>query len=108
MELEKKVEKELSQEKLDWLKSIGAVDISKYEFMILKNKRLIPKDYLINTSMEEIKEEYNSILEKEKKKFDKWLAEWRHKQDVINFKIMLASLILSIIALIFSIVTLKM
>lgn len=55
---------ELEKEKLEWLKSIGAIDIKKYDFIIPGDWHLYSLEYLKSMSLEEIKAEYTSIYSK--------------------------------------------
>ncbi|AFS79216.1 hypothetical protein Curi_c22130 [Gottschalkia acidurici 9a] len=53
--------RDISKEKLDWLKSIDAIDISNYNYMIMSNEHVYSKEYLEYKSLEEIKTEYESL-----------------------------------------------
>ena len=48
----------LEEEKLEWLKSIGAINIEKFDFMIPGTGHLYSLDYLNSKSLNEIKFEY--------------------------------------------------
>lgn len=52
---------QLTKDKLDWLRSIGAVDVSQYAYMVVNNGHLYSMEYLESKSLEEIKTEYKSI-----------------------------------------------
>ncbi len=49
---------ELSKEKLDWLMSIGATDISKFHYMVGGTGHLYSLEYLQNTRLERIKTDF--------------------------------------------------
>lgn len=70
---------ELSQKKLDWLISIGAIDISKYKYLVPHNGHLYSLDYLQNNSLEDIKSKYESLYAKRRK--DKCLRNLCNKRD---------------------------
>ncbi len=52
---------EISKEKLEWLKSIGAVDIKKFDYMVVSNGHLYSLEHLKNKSLGELKEEYQTL-----------------------------------------------
>ncbi len=51
----------LTKEKLEWLRSISAVDISCFNYMVASNGHLYSKQYLDNKTLEEIKYEYELL-----------------------------------------------
>lgn len=51
----------ISPEKLEWLKSIGVIDIRNFDYMIMSNGHLYSKEYLNSKTLEEIKTEYRGI-----------------------------------------------
>lgn len=59
-----KMEDKTLSGKLEWLKSIGAIDISSYNYLTPSNGHLYSLEYLNNRSLQEVKEEYKSLYSK--------------------------------------------
>jgi len=52
---------ELSKEKLDWLNTIGVINISPFDYILKGTGHLYSKEYLNNNSLEEIKKQYDLL-----------------------------------------------